>query len=130
MEKQNIGYVDGYVLVVKKDQSEAYRKMADEASESWIRYGALAVRECRGNDLTPDMGGKLLQFPGIMNAGLGDEVRFSYIEYASKEDRDRVNALVHKEMSEKYSEDGTHGEGMPFDMEKMTFGGFTALVSK
>ncbi len=130
MEKQNVGYVDGYLLVVKKENAEAYRKMADEASESWLRHGALAVRECRGNDLTPDMGGKLWQFPGLVNAGPDEDVWFSYIEYTSREERDRINALVHKEMAEKYGEEATHGEGMPFDMERMAFGGFTAEVSK
>lgn len=55
---------------------------------------------------------------------------FSYIEYASKEDRDRVNKAVHKEMEEKYGEDGTNGEDMPFDMKRMAVGGFTAEVAK
>lgn len=130
MEKQTAGYVDGYVLVIKKDQAEAYRKMADEAAETWIKYGALSVRECKGNDLTPDMGGLLRQFPTLTSAETDEDVWFSYIEYASKEDRDRVNAAVRKEMEEKYGTDGTHGEDMPFDMGKMAFGGFSVEVGK
>lgn len=123
-------YIDGYLLVVKKDQEEAYRKMADEAADVWIKYGALSVRECKGDDLTPFPGAELWQFPGLAKAGPDEDVWFSYIEYASKEDRDRVNKAVHKEMEEKYGEDGTNGEDMPFDMKRMAVGGFTAEVAK
>ena len=51
-------YVDGFVLVVPKDKTEEYKKMAEEGRDVWIKYGALEYYECRGNDLVPqEMGG-------------------------------------------------------------------------
>ena len=50
-------YVDGYLLVVKKENLEAYKKMVEEAAQMWIKHGALSVKECMGDDLSPDIGG-------------------------------------------------------------------------
>jgi len=34
-------YVDGFVIVVPKDKSEEYQKMAEGGKEMWMRHGAL-----------------------------------------------------------------------------------------
>lgn len=125
---KNVGYVDGYVLVVPKNKEEEYRKVADEAAQMWLKHGALSVRECVGDDLTPDMGEfSLRQFPQIMSTSEDEIVWFSYIEYETKDERDRINAEVAKEMAQKHEE---NPEEMPFDMSKMAFGGFHARVSR
>ena len=52
-------YVDGFVLVIPKDKTEEYKKMASEGRDAWMRHGALAYYECIGDDLTPkEMGGE------------------------------------------------------------------------
>lgn len=130
MGKQ-VRYVDGYVLVVPKDKTEAYTKMADEAADMWLRHGALSVRECRGDDVTPDMGEYTPQyFTNIMNTKEDEVVWFSYIEYESKESRDRINAAVQEEMTAYQKEHPDHMNDMPFDLKRMAFGGFAATVSK
>jgi uncharacterized protein YbaA (DUF1428 family) len=52
-------YVDGFVLVIPKDKAEDYKKMAESGRDAWMKHGALAYYECRGDDLVPpDMGGE------------------------------------------------------------------------
>lgn len=125
-------YVDGYVLVVPKDKVEEYKKMASEAAKIWMKYGALAVRECMGDNLRPGMEGyEYIKFDEMMNIKENETVWFSYIEYESKESRDEVNAKV---MEDPYmqpkDEDPDYMENMPFDMKRMAFGGFEVQVSE
>lgn len=122
-------YVDGYLVVVKKKNIEAYKKMATDAAQMWLKRGAISVKECIGDDLTPDLGGfKVLQFQDLMNIAEDETVWYSYIEYESKEDRDRINAAVHEEMNERQKENPKRDEDMPFEMNRMAFGGFRVEV--
>lgn len=121
-------YVDGFVLVVPKDKTEEYRKMADEGKETWMRHGALSYYECMGDDLVPqEMGGeKARAFPEMAGAKEDENVWFSFIVFESKEHRDEVNKKVMDEMNEKYK-DATDF-AMPFDMKRMAYGGFEVKV--
>lgn len=127
-----MSYVDGFVLVVPKKNKAAYRKMALEGAKMWMKFGALEYFECVGNDLEPknmDMGGvKVLTFPKMAKPNKKETVWFSFIIYKSKKHRDQVNKKVMAEM-------GKHAEKykdfqMPFDMSKMAYGGFEAVVEK
>jgi len=119
-------YVDGFVLVVPKDKTEEYKKMANEGRDSWIRHGALEYYECIGDDLKrQEMGDmKQLGFESLAKAGPDETVWFSFIVFNSKEHRDEVNKKVMEEMSENYKEDFQ----MPFDMSRMAQGGFRVEV--
>ena len=121
-------YVDGFVLVVPKDNAEEYKKMAEEGRDTWIKYGALEYYECRGDDLVPqEMGGeKARSFPEMTGATSEDTVWFSFIVFKSKEHRDEVNAKVMEEMSKKM--EGNKDMSMPFDMKRMAYGGFQVEV--
>jgi uncharacterized protein YbaA (DUF1428 family) len=50
---------------------------------------------------------------------------FAWIVYKSRAHRDRVNAKV---MKDPRLTEGMAGKKMPFDMQRMTFGGFKVLV--
>lgn len=121
-------YVDGFVLVVPKDKVEAYKKMAEEGKETWMRHGALSYFECMGDDLEPkDMGGGMpVGFKELAKAGPTDTVWFSFITFNSKEHRDEVNKKVMDEMSETYK-DATDFQ-MPFEMNRFSTGGFNVEV--
>jgi uncharacterized protein YbaA (DUF1428 family) len=120
-------YVDGYVMVVKKNKLAAYKKMASEGKKTWMDAGALQYFECVGDDMNPSFGGvKMRTFPKMTKAGEDEVVIFSFVVYNSKAHRDKVNAKVNKEM-EKQQEKYKDFE-MPFDMKKMAYGGFTAIV--
>jgi uncharacterized protein YbaA (DUF1428 family) len=121
-------YVDGFVLVVPKEKSEAYKKMAEGGRDSWMKNGALSYYECRGNDLVPqEMGGeKARSFIDMAGANSDEEVWFSFITFESKEHRDEVNKKVMAEMDEKAEE--YKDFEMPFDMKRMSYGGFQVEV--
>lgn len=122
-----IGYVDGFVLIIKKDKLAEYRKMAKDAGKIWMKCGALQYVECMGDDLTPDMGGvAMLQFPKMIKAKEDETVWFSFITYKSRKHRDSVNKKMHMEMEKKYKDKKM--SDMPFDMKKMAFGGFKVEV--
>ena len=121
-------YVDGFVLVVPKGKAEDYRKMAEEGRDSWLKHGALAYFECKGDDLKQEEMGpvKSRSFSEMAGAKDGDDVWFSFIVFESKEDRDRVNKEVMEEMGEAYAEQSDFT--MPFEMSQMAKAGFEVLV--
>ncbi len=115
-------YVDGYVLVVPKKNLKAYQKMAKMGGKVWRKYGALEYFECMGDDLNPKWTG--IKFPKMVKAKSSEVVFFSFIVYKSRADRDRINAKV---MTDPLMNDPKYKD-MPFDMKRMAFGGFKALV--
>ena len=121
-------YVDGFVLVVPKDKTEEYKKMAEQGRDLWMKYGAIGCYECRGNDLVPqEMGGeKARAFTEMTGAKNDETVWFSFIIFNSKEDRDTVNAKVIAEMSEQMKD--LKDMSMPFEMKQMAYGGFQVEV--
>jgi uncharacterized protein YbaA (DUF1428 family) len=115
-------YVDGFVLVVPKKKVKAYVAMAKQAAPIFLEHGALEVRECCGEDLSVKMG---RGFPKMTGAGRGETVFFSWITYKSRAQRDRVNAKIMKD-PRMLAMCGP--EDMPFDIEKMAYGGFEVVV--
>lgn len=113
-------YVDGYVLPVSKRKLKAYLRMARMGEEMWRRHGAIDYKECIGDDLSATWGPG---FSRMMKLKPGETVVFSYIVFKSRAHRDRVNAKVMKEMTKA----GMPKE-MPFDMKRMTYGGFNVAV--
>jgi len=115
-----MSYVDGFVLPVPKKNLDEYRRLASEAGALWKEHGALEFRECVGEDLDGDMG---LPFPKALNVKAGETVVFSWIRYESREHRDEVNRKVMEDprMAEMPAE-------MPFDVDRMLYGGFEVIV--
>ena len=114
-------YVDGYVLPVPKKNLAAYRRIARKAGKIWKEHGALEFMECVGDDLSVKVG---VPFPRQIPLKLGETVMFSWIVFASKAQRDRVNAKV---MKDKRLAD-MDPKAMPFDCNRMVYGGFKVLV--
>jgi uncharacterized protein YbaA (DUF1428 family) len=115
-------YIDGFVLSVPKRNLQAYRRMSRKAGKVWKDHGALEYRECVGDDLKVKFG---LPFPRLCKLKPGEAVVFSWIVYKSRTHRDRVNAKVMKDRRLAKMMDP---KAMPFDMKRMTYGGFTTLV--
>ena len=113
-------YVDGFVVPVPKAKVEDYRRVAANAGNVWREHGALAFVECIADDVKP---GKLTSFPQAVNLEADETVMFSYIVYPSREERDRINALVMKD-----PRIDMNPADMPFDGKRMIFGGFNVLV--
>ncbi|MGE0153260.1 MAG: DUF1428 domain-containing protein [Reyranellaceae bacterium] len=115
-------YVDGFVLIVPKKNLDAYRRMSRKAGKIWREYGALEYRECVGEDLKAKFG---LPFGKLTKAKPNEAVVFSWIVYKSRKDRDKINAKV---MADKRLSDGMDPNKMPFDLKRMSYGGFEVFV--
>jgi uncharacterized protein YbaA (DUF1428 family) len=115
-------YVDGFVIPIPRKNLQAYRLMAQKAGKLWREHGALEYRECVGEDLDVDMG---LPFPKLVKPKPKEIVAFSWIVFKSRAHRDRVNAKVMKDPRLASMMDA---HTMPFDVKRMTYGGFTVLV--
>ncbi len=113
-------YVDGFVLTIPKKKKEVYAKIAKKAGKVWMEHGALAYYETIGEDMKPPFG---VPFPKMTNAKSTDLVVFSWIVYKSRKHRDAVNKKVMADPRMDMSM-----EDMPFDMQKMSYGGFEAIV--
>ena len=121
-------YVDGFVLVVPRDKVQEYTDMATEGRDMWMKHGALEYYECKGDDFLPkEMGGmKQLAFTELAKTTADETVWFSFIIFKSKEHRDEVNKKVMDEMGEKYKD--ITDFSMPFDMNRVAYGGFSVEV--
>lgn len=115
-------YLDGFVIPLPNDKKEAYRAMATLGCKVWMKHGALAYREMLLDPTDKPMDG-IATFPSIAGAGEGETVVFAYILYRDRAHRDEVNAKV---MADPTFTDMP--KEMPFDMARMAYGGFTALV--
>jgi uncharacterized protein YbaA (DUF1428 family) len=114
-------YVDGFVLPIAKKNVAAYRRIARKAARVWREHGALEYRECVGDDLKAK---GVLPFPRLARCRPGETVVFAWIVYRSRADRDRVNAKVMKDPRLA----GMDMKSMPFDVKRMSCGGFRVLV--
>lgn len=124
-------YVDGFVFVVKKENLDAYRKMAQKAGAIWRSHGALDYKESQGEDLhpkapegAPDM--QLNSFVDLMKARPDETVWFSFIVFKSRAHRDEVNAKVMKDPA--MNDPEWTNQPMPLDMKRMYYGGFEVVV--
>ena len=115
-------YVDGYVLSVSKKSLAAYRRIAQKAGKIWREHGALQYMETAGDDMKPEWG---LPFPKLAKSKPNETVIFAFVVYKNRAHRDRVNAKVMKD-------ERLHKMMDPkkpiFDVKRMAYGGFNAIV--
>jgi uncharacterized protein YbaA (DUF1428 family) len=117
-----MSYVDGFVVPVPKCKLAAYRKMARLGGTLWKEHGALEYHECVADDVKP---GKTTSFPQAVKLKPGEVVVFSWIVYASKAERNRVNKKI---MSDPRLAKFMDPKNMPFDGKRMFWGGFKPIV--
>ena len=115
-------YVDGFVLPLPRKNLAAYRRMAQKGCNVWMRNGALEYCECVGDDLFIK---GVASFAKELKVKPSETVVFAWITYKSRAHRDKVNAAVMKDPSM-----GSVPTTMPFDMNRMLYGGFKMLVKK
>jgi uncharacterized protein YbaA (DUF1428 family) len=112
-------YVDGFVCAVPASNKEAYRKHASDAEPLFKQFGATRMVEAWGNDV-PD--GKVTDFKGAVQAKDDETVVFSWIEYPDKESRDAANEKMRSDPRMREM-----GATMPFDGQRMIYGGFATI---
>jgi len=113
-------YVDGYVLAVPSANRDRYKRLAETAAAVFKEHGALRVVECWGDDV-PE--GKVTSFPMAVQRKEDETVVFSWIAWPSKQARDEG---MKKAMADpRLQPDPTT---MPFDGQRMIYGGFETIV--
>lgn len=118
---KNGKYVDGFVVPVPKDAIAAYKEFSAKAAAVWKENGALEYVECVAYDVKP---GKVTSFPQAVKLTGDEVVVMSWIVYPSREVRDRCNAAVMSDPRLKMDM-----KSMPFDGQRMFFGGFKVLLA-
>jgi uncharacterized protein YbaA (DUF1428 family) len=114
------GYVDGCLIAVPKANKDAYREMADKHAAILKEYGATRTVDAWGDDV-PD--GKVTDYKGAVKAKPDEIVVFSWIEWPSKEARDKGWEAAMKDPRMKDID-------MPFDGQRMIYGGFAPLLDQ
>ncbi len=114
-----MAYVDGFIVPVPRDKKEAYREMAERVAPLFREHGATGLVECWGDDLPR---GKVTDFFMAVKAGEDENVVFSWIQWPSKAARDAGWEKIMADERMKPQGD------MPFDGQRMFWGGFEPIV--
>jgi uncharacterized protein YbaA (DUF1428 family) len=117
---ERAGYVDGCLIAVPKANKDAYREMADKHAVVLKEYGATRTVDCWGDDV-PD--GKVTDYKGAVKAKPDEVVVFSWVEWPSKEARDKGWEAAQKDPR-------MTDLKMPFDGQRVIFGGFAPLLDQ
>jgi uncharacterized protein YbaA (DUF1428 family) len=115
-----MAYVDGFILPLPTANIEAYREIASRAGAIWREHGALDYHEYIAEDVHP---GKLTSFPQSVLLEPNETVIFAWIHYESRAHRDEVNAKV-------FNDPRMKDMKMPFDGQRLIYGGFAPLLDQ
>lgn len=115
-------YIDAFVLPIPKRNMAKYVRMSRAAGKVWRSHGALEYRECVGEDMNVGCG---VPFPRLLKLKRGETALFSWILYKSRAHRDKVNMKVMRDPRLMKMMDP---KKMPFDMKRMSMGGFETAV--
>jgi uncharacterized protein YbaA (DUF1428 family) len=116
-----MSYIDGFVAAVPTAKREAFKQHAESVAAVFKEYGALSVVECWGDDV-PE--GKVTSFPMAVKCKEDETVVFSWIVWPSRQVHD---AGMQKVMADPRSQPDVNP--MPFDGQRMIFGGFEMIVN-
>jgi uncharacterized protein YbaA (DUF1428 family) len=112
-----MSYVTGFLTPVPVANKQAY---IDSARQGWAmfkRYGAISMTECWGEDV-PD--GKVTSFPMAVKKKDDEVVVFSWIVWPDRQTADKAYAGMMEDPAMKEMQ-------MPFDGQRMMWGGFTPV---
>jgi len=113
------GYIDGFVCPVPNANREAYREMAAKAADVFLEYGAVRDIEAWGTDVPK---GEVTDFYRSVQAKDDESVVFSFVEWPDEQTRNEGWQKV-------MEDDRMKGQDMPFDGQRMFWGGFVPLVN-
>jgi len=113
-------YVDGCLIAVPKANKADYKEMADKHAAILKEFGATRTVDCWADDV-PD--GKVTDYKGAVKAKPDEVVVFSWIEWPSKEARDKGWDAAQKDPRMKDLK-------MPFDGQRLVYGGFSTLFDQ
>ena len=113
-------YVDGFVAAVPTANRARYLEHSKSAAAVFKEHGALRVVECWGDDVPQ---GKVTSFPLAVKCKGDETVVFSWITWPSRKARDEG---MKKVMADPRVQPDKNP--MPFDGQRLIYGGFEILV--
>ncbi len=113
-----MSYIDGFVVAGPKANKQAYLDHAKKSLPMFKEFGATRMVEAWGDDVPA---GKVTDFQRAVKAEANEQVVFSWIEWPSKEVRD-------KGMKQMMEDPRMKDMKMPFDGQRMIFGGFAPIL--
>ncbi|PKA82010.1 uncharacterized protein YbaA (DUF1428 family) [Ulvibacter sp. MAR_2010_11] len=119
-------YIDGFVLPIPRIYLNKYKRVAEQVSEIWKEYGAIAYFEYIGDDLSLE---GTRSFIETIDAKEDEAIVFGWVVFPSKEIRDAANKKVPTDprMTELVTP-LINPEKLIFDARRMVYGGFKPLV--
>lgn len=115
-----MAYIDGYVIAVPTAKKADYKALATTAAAVFKDHGALHVVENWGDDV-PE--GKVTSFSMAVKRKEDESIVFSWVTWPSKDKRNAGMKAVMEDPRMKMDP-----STMPFDGQRMIFGGFETLV--
>jgi uncharacterized protein YbaA (DUF1428 family) len=119
-----MSYIDGFVIAVPTANKQKFIAHATKGDSAFIDHGATRVVECWGADVPK---GKTTDFQGAVAAGDDETVVFSWIEWPDKASRDEVMRKM-DELGKTDERLNPAKDPMPFDGQRMIYGGFEPIV--
>ena len=117
-----MSYIDGFVAARPTVNKGIYIQHANQAAAIFKEHGALKLVECWGDDV-PE--GELTSFPMAVKCKQDETVVFSWIIWPSREAciKGMESALADTRLDPDINP-------MPFDGERMIFGGFEMIIDE
>lgn len=115
-------YIDGFVFPIRRDHLNAYKRLAEAVAEIWKECGALEYREYAGDDLHLE---GTSSFTDLVAAKENETIVFGWVEFESREARDRANEKV---STDPRVVELIESSNSGFDAKRMAYGGFQSLV--
>ena len=115
-------YVAGFVVAVPEAKRQAYVTMAEAGVSLFREYGVQRQVEAWDDDVQE---GKVTDFRRAVKATPEEKIVFSWHEYLSKTAADEANRKI---MSDPRMAE--IGKDMPFDGQRMIWGGFEGTLEK
>lgn len=115
-------YIDGFVAAVPTDKKDKYIEFAKLTASIFKEHGATRVIECWGDDV-PE--GEITSFPKSVQCKENETVVFSWISWPSRQARDEGNEKVMADPRLNNAD-----LEMPFDGQRLIFGGFQMVLDQ
>lgn len=111
-------YIEGFIAAVPTANKDVYLHHAKEAADYFKSLGATRCVECWGESVPH---GTVTDFYRATRAKDDETIVFSWVEYPDKATRDAAN----QKMAE-----GDMDMQMPFDGQRLIWGGFEVILSE
>ena len=112
-----MSYVTGFLIPIKAENKDRYVESARKSWPLFQKYGCLEQVECWGEDIPP---GKVTGFDLAVKQEEGETVVFSWLRWPDR-------AAADKCFAEMMNDPDFDGMDMPFDGQRMMWGGFAPV---